>query len=58
MKGDSSNDVNWVHDPRIILIAAQKNCVLDAPLGDKPVAGADVDVMNVLQPRYDDYFIV
>ena len=35
------------HDLRIILITAQKNYVLDAPLGDKPIAGADADVMNV-----------
>ena len=34
---------------KIILIAAQKNYVLDAPLGDKPIAGADADVMNVLK---------
>ena len=48
MLGDvSSNDVNWVRDLRIILIAAQKNYVLDAPLGDRPIAGADADVMNV-----------
>ena len=42
----------------IILIAAQKNYVLDAPLGDRPIAGANVDVMNVWQARYDDYLIV
>ena len=47
MKDDSSNDADWVHDLRIILVAAQKNYVLDAPLGDRPIAGADVDVMNV-----------
>ena len=47
MKDDSSNDADWVRDLRIILIAAQKNYVLDAPLGDEPVAGADADVMNV-----------
>ena len=47
MKDDSSNDADLVRDLRIILIAAQKNYVLDAPLGDKLVAGADVDVMNV-----------
>ena len=47
MKDDNSNDADWVHDLRIILIAAQKNYVLDAPLGDRPIAGADVDVMNV-----------
>ena len=58
LKDDSSNDADWVRDMRIILIVAQKNYVLDAPLGDRPVAGADVDVMNVWKARYDDYFIV
>ena len=58
LKDDSSNDADWVSDLRIILIAAQKNYVLDAPLGDEPVAGADADIMNVLQARYDDYLIV
>ena len=48
LKDDSSNDADWVHDLRIILIAAQKNYVLDAPLGDRPIAGADADVMNIL----------
>ena len=44
---------------RIILIVAQKNYVLDSPLGDTPIAGADVDVMNVFtKARYDDYLIV
>ena len=58
MKDDSSNDADWVHDLRIILIAGQKNYVLDAPLGDRPIAAGDVDVMNVCQARYDDYIIV
>ena len=58
LKDDSSNDADWVRDLRIILIVAQKNHVLDAPLGEKPVAGADASVMNVLQARYDDYLIV
>ena len=58
LKDDSSNDADLVHDLRIILIAAQKNYVLDAPLGDGPIAGVDVDVMNVWQARYDDYLIV
>ena len=58
LKDDSSNDVDWVRDLRIILIVAQKNYVLDAPLGDGPIAGADADVMNVWQSRYDDYLIV
>ena len=58
LKDDSSNDVDWVHDLRIILIAEQKNYVLNAPLGDRPIAGADADVMNIWQARYDDYLIV
>ena len=48
LKDDSSNDVDLVRDLRIILIAAQKYYVLDAPLGDRTIAGADADVMNVL----------
>ena len=49
LKDDSTNDADWVRDLRI---------VLDASLGDRPIAGADVDVMNVWQARYDDYSIV
>ena len=40
-KDVSSNDADWIRDLRFILIAAQKNYVLDAPLGDGPIAGAD-----------------
>ena len=58
MKDDSSNDADLVRDQSIILIAAQKNYVLDAPLGDRPIEGADVDVMNVWLAQYDDYLIV
>ena len=58
LKDDGSNDADWVRDLRIILIAAQKNYVLDAPLGDRPIAGADADVMNVWLAQYDDYLIV
>ena len=47
LKDVSSNDADWLHDLRIILIAAQKNYVLDAPLGDRPIARADADIMNV-----------
>ena len=50
-----SNDADWIRDLRFILIAAQKNCVLDAPLSDGPIAGADADVMNVWLAQYDDY---
>ena len=47
LKDVSGNDADWIRDLRIILIAAQKNYVLDAPLGDGPIAGADTDIMNV-----------
>src|SRR3989337_744516 len=57
LKDDGSNYTNWVHNLRIILIAAQKNYVLDAPLGDKP-APANVEALNVWQTRSDDYSIV
>ena len=43
---------------RIILIAAQKNYVLEAPLGARPPADAADDVKNVCQRKYDDYSIV
>ena len=43
---------------RIIFIATQKNYVLEAPLGDKSIVGADADVMNIWLAQYDDYLIV
>ena len=58
LKDVSSNDAYWIRDLRIVLIATQKNYVLDAPLGDGPIAGADADVVNFWQARYDDYLIV
>ena len=58
LKDVSSKDADWVRDLRFILIAAQKNYVLEAPLGDRPIAGTDVDVRNVWQARYDNYLIV
>ena len=47
LKDDSSNDADLVRDLRIILIAAQKNYVLEAPLGARPAADATDDVKNV-----------
>ena len=58
LKDVSSNDADLVHDLRFILITAQKNYVLYAPLGERPAAGVDVDIMNVWQARSDDYSIV
>ena len=50
--------MDWVRNLRIILIAAQKSYVLEAPLGAKPTAGATPDVMNAWQSKADDYSIV
>ena len=58
LKYVSSNDADWIRDLRFILFAAQKNYVLDAPLGDRPIAGANADVMDVWLAQYDDYLIV
>ena len=58
LKDVSSNDADLVCGLRFILIVAQKNYVLDAPLGDRPIARADANVMNVWLAQYDDYLIV
>ena len=47
LKDDGSNYSDWVWNLRIILIAAKKQYVLEAPLSAKPAAGATPDVMNV-----------
>ena len=47
LKDDGSNYTDWVRNLRIILIAAQKNCILEAPLGARPTADATDDVKNV-----------
>ena len=58
LKDDDCNNTDWVCNLRIILIAAQNNYILEAPLGDRPTPGATADVMNVWQTRYDVYLIV
>ena len=58
MKDDGNNYTDWVHNLRIILIAAQKNYVLEALLGDKPTGGATPDIVNTWQIKADDYSIV
>ena len=58
LKNVSSNDADRIRVLRFILIAAHKNYVLDAPLGDRPIAGAHTDVMNVWQSKANDYSIV
>ena len=58
LKDDGRNYTGWVRNLSIILIPAWKNYVLDALLGDRPIAGADAHVMNVWLAQYDDYLIV
>ena len=58
LKDEGSNYTHWVCNLRIILIAAQKNYVLEAPLGARPPARATPEVMNVWQSKADDYLIV
>ena len=49
LKDDGSNYTDQVRNLWIILIVAQKNYVLDAPLGARPAAGETADMMNVWQ---------
>ena len=57
LKDDGSNYTGWVRNLRVILIAAQKNYVLEAPLGVPPVP-ATASIVNAWQTRVDDYLIV
>ena len=45
LKDDGSNYTNWARNLRIILISAEKNYVLEAPLGVPPTP-ATVDIVN------------
>ena len=58
LKDDGSNYTDWVRNLRIILIDAQKNYVLEAPLGARPAIGATPDVVYACQSKVDDYSIV
>ena len=46
LKDDGSNYTDWVRNLRIILIAAKKDYVLQAPLGDAPVP-QNQDIMRM-----------
>ncbi len=43
LKDDGSNYTDWVRNLRIILIAAKKDYVLDAPLGDVMIGHGLID---------------
>ena len=47
MKVDGSNNADWVRDLRIVLIAAQKAYVLNAPLSAPPPLASSIDVVNI-----------
>ena len=47
LKDDGSNYTDWVRNLRIILIAAQKNYILEAPLGARPAADDTDDIKKV-----------
>ena len=47
LKDDGSNYTDWVRNLRIILIVAQKNYIVEAPLGSRPAIDATDDVKNV-----------
>ena len=57
LKDDGRNYPDWVRNLGIILIAAQKSYVPEAPLGVPP-APATADIVNAWQSRVDDYSIV
>ena len=48
LKDDGSNYTDWVWNLRIILIAAKRAYVLDAPLGEAPVFPATHGVMKAV----------
>ena len=53
LKDDGSNYTDWVRNLRIILIAAKKAYVLEAPLGDTPIFPATQYVLNAWQSCSD-----
>ena len=47
LKDDGSNYADWVRNWKLILEAAKKAYVLNAPLGDPPSPAAAQDILNV-----------
>ena len=54
LKDDGSNFSDWFMNLKIILTAAKKLYVLDAPLGDAPAVDAAEDVRNIYAARSED----
>ena len=58
LKDDGRNYTDWVRNLRIILIAAKKAYVREAPLGEPPYLPALQDDLNIWQTLADDYSLV
>ena len=58
LKTSGTNFMDWYRNLRIILIAAKKVYVLDAPLGEAPADDASQDVKNIYESCSDDHIIV
>src|SRR4051812_33138972 len=55
LKNNGSNFVDWFRNLRIVLNAGNLTYVLDAPLGEPPVATATDEVKNVYLTRKNQY---
>ena len=55
---NGSNFTNWAMNLRILLTAAQKQYVLDAPLGQPPPEDAPDELKNVFITRQEDHTMV
>ena len=55
---DDGSISDWFMNLKIILTAAKKLYVLDAPLGEAPAEGAAEDVRNIWTARSEDNKIV
>src|SRR5664279_258896 len=58
LKNTGSNFTDWFRNLRIILNAAQKTYVLEAPLGAPPAEYASEDEKNVFRTQKEDHNIV
>src|SRR3954470_4415360 len=58
LKTDGSNFTNWFRTLRILLVPLKMAYVLEAALGDAPLADASQDEKNVYLSKSDDYNLV
>ena len=58
LAANGSNFTNWAMNLRILLTAAQKQYVLDAPLGPPPAPDASDEEKNVYVTRQEDHNLV